>query len=336
MSRLTRNLLLGIAAVLAVAFVAVFWMSRRPPQIARMLPEADAILYANLKPVRLATHFDRSAPARSPEFQAFVDATGIVPERDLDEVAFALTRRPDAAGPNGPVAYTEIFKGTFDPGRVSSYLARQATGREQYAGHLIYLLPAGAPGTAEPRMLRLSVLRRDVIAASNAPTAEQIHVVLDRDRAGMLSGTAPSLLAEHFPAIPALSTAWAIGALGLPFAESGHIALFGLALPLPADQPMLASLRYLGVLRLRVVALAPTPDLAMQQTGALTGLLGLVRTLTSRSGETNPQITATLNSITIAHTGDCTVISANIPVDLLRQVTQTGASTSTDGGRSRR
>ena len=55
MSRLTRTLLFCVAAVLAIAFVVVLWTSRRPPQIARMLPEADAILYANLRPARLAT-----------------------------------------------------------------------------------------------------------------------------------------------------------------------------------------------------------------------------------------------------------------------------------------
>ena len=87
-----------MAVVLAAALSLVLWTSHRPPRVARVLPEADAILYADLKPARLATHFDRSAPARSPEFQAFVDATGIVPERDLDEVAFALTKRPNPAG----------------------------------------------------------------------------------------------------------------------------------------------------------------------------------------------------------------------------------------------
>ena len=333
MSRLTRTLLLCIAAVLAVAFGIVLWTSHRPPQIARLLPEADAILYANLKPARLATHFDRSAPARSPEFQAFVDATGIVPERDLDEVAFALTRRSEPNGPNGPVAYTEIFKGHFEVDRFSAYLAQQATAQERYAGHLIYSLPTGDAGTPEPRALRVTVLRPGAIAASNAPTAEQMHVVIDRDRAGMLSGTTSSLLADRFPEVPALSTAWGIGSLGLPFAESGHVALFGLDLPLPAEQPMIASLRYLGVLRLRLVVLAPTPALAMQQTGALTGLLGLVHTLISSPGGTNPQIAAALNSITIAQTGARTVITADVPVDLLRQVTHPGETSPASRGR---
>ena len=59
----------------------------------------------------------------------------------------------------------------------------------------------------------------------------------------------------------------------------------------------------------------------MQQTGALTGLLGLVRTLTLGPGAANPQIAAALNSIVIAQTGSRIVVTAELPVDLLRQMT---------------
>ena len=321
MSRLTRSLLIGVVLVLAAASVFVLWMSKRPPRIARLLPEADAIVYANLKPARLATHFDRSAPARSPAFQAFVNATGIVPERDLDEAAFALTRRTDPNGPNGPVAYTEIFSGNFDPARLTSYLASQATSHERYAEHTLYTLPSGAPPTAEPRVLRVSLLRPGMIVASNAATAEQMHAVIDHDRAGLLSDAPPSLLSEHFAEVPALSTAWGVGSLGLPFAESGHVAVMGLDLPLPADQPMIASLRYLGVLRLRIVALAPSSELAMQQAGALTGIFGLVRTLGSSPGGGNPQVEAALRSIAVTQSGPRTVVTIDLPAELLKQLT---------------
>ena len=308
-----------MALVVTSAFALVLWTSHRPPRVTRVLPEADAILYADLKPARLATHFDRSAPARSPEFQAFVDATGIVPERDLDEVAFALTKRPNPEGPNGPVAYTEVFSGRFDAPRLARYLGQQAVTRERYAGHDLYALPASEAGSPEPRVLRVAILRPGEIAASNAPTAEQIHVVIDRDRAGMLSGTTPSLLSDWFPEVPALSAAWGIGSLGLPFAASGHVALLGLDLPLPADQPMIASLRYLGVLRLRLAAVAPTSELAMQQTGALTSMAGLARALGTGAAATGP-LASTLNSISIAQSGSRTVVTADIPVDLLRQL----------------
>ena len=134
MRRRTRySLLLMLALIVALA-VALYLRQKAPPEVARLLPESDAIVYANVKPLRLATHFDRTVVKRSPEFQHFIDATGIVPERDLDEVAFALHRMDDPNGPNGPVAYSEVFEGRFDGDRLGRYLASIATAQESYAG----------------------------------------------------------------------------------------------------------------------------------------------------------------------------------------------------------
>ena len=101
--RTLYSLLLMLALVLAL--VAAVWLRKTaPPEVARLLPESDAIVYVDLRPLRAATHFDRTPVARSPDYQHFVDATGIVPERDLDAAAFALHRMDDPNGPNGPVA----------------------------------------------------------------------------------------------------------------------------------------------------------------------------------------------------------------------------------------
>ena len=78
---------------------------------------------------------------RAPEYQQFVDATGIMPERDLDDVAFALHRMDDPNGPNGPVGYSEVFEGRFDGERLAHYLDSITTARETYAGHTIYTVP---------------------------------------------------------------------------------------------------------------------------------------------------------------------------------------------------
>ena len=321
MSRLTRTLLVTIVLVLAVAGGLLFWSSRRPPAIARMLPEADAILYADLRPARLATHFDRTAPARSAGYQDFVNATGIAPERDLDEAAFALTRRSDPTGPSGPVAYTEVLKGRFDADRLTAYLARSANSQEQYAGRTIYVLPSDDPGLREPRLLRVVLLKQGLLAASNAATPEQIHAVIDRAGAGLFGAPQPSLLASRFREVPSLAMAWGIGSLGLPFTESGHVAVLGLQLPFPADQPMVASVRYVGVVRVRIAALAPTPELAMQQAGALSGLLGLARTLGSGAKDADPGAAAAINSITVSQDGARTVLTVDLPTPLLRQMT---------------
>src|ERR1700732_2498266 len=231
MRRRTRySLLLMLELMLALVVVLVL-RKAAPPEAARLLPESDAIVYANLRPLRLATHFDRTVVKRSPEFQHFIDATGIVPERDLDSVAFALHRMDDPNGPNGPVGYSEVFEGRFDGEHLAQYLATIATAKETYADHDIFTIPVGDGNAMRP--LRIAQLGYDAIAASNMPTAEQIHSILDRHRAAASPFSGSSLLSAHYSDVPAFASAWAIGHIGLPFSERGFISIAGLQLPLP-------------------------------------------------------------------------------------------------------
>src|SRR5215469_5039401 len=114
MNRRTRRTLLVVAAVLLLLAVAIFLRSKAPPEAARLLPESDGILYCNLKPVRALMRKDHHVlrpPQRVPEYQQFVDATGIDWERDLDQAAIALHRMENPDGPNGPVAYSLVLVG---------------------------------------------------------------------------------------------------------------------------------------------------------------------------------------------------------------------------------
>ena len=130
MSRRTRRTLLIVAAILGLLVVAVFLRSKAPPEPARLLPESDGIVYFNLKPVRTFFHKELKAPERAPEYQQFVEATGIDWERDLDEAAIALHRMPDPNGPNGPVAYSMVLVGKLTGARLNEWMAAHATGRE--------------------------------------------------------------------------------------------------------------------------------------------------------------------------------------------------------------
>src|ERR1700690_2823306 len=139
MSRRTRRTLLIVAAVLLLLAIAVFLRSKAPPEAARLLPESDGIIYFNLAPIRAFARFKHlPAPQRVPEYQQFVDATGVDWERDVDQVAIALHRMPNPKGPNGPVAYSMVLVGNFTGKRLNTWLEAQATGRESYAGHTVY------------------------------------------------------------------------------------------------------------------------------------------------------------------------------------------------------
>ena len=100
MHKRTRRTLLVVAGVLILLAVAVFLRSKAPPEAARLLPESDGIIYFNLKPVRTFLRKDLKPPRRVPEYQEFVDATGVDWERDLDAAAIALHRMADPNGPN--------------------------------------------------------------------------------------------------------------------------------------------------------------------------------------------------------------------------------------------
>jgi len=323
------SLLLMLALI--VALIAAVWLRKHaPPEAARLLPESDAIVYVNLKPLRSATHIDRTPVNRSPDYQQFIDATGIVPERDLDAAAFALHRMDDPAGPNGPVAYSEVFEGRFDGTRLARYLSSIASSQEQYVGHTVYTIPV------EGRFLRIAQLGYDTIAASNMPTPEQIHAMLDRYRASASPFAGSSLLAARYHDVPLLSGAWAIGHVGLPFSERGRITIFGLELPLPEDSTFVASLRYgLGALHLRIEQIAPTDADATRSTAALNSLLQLFQAIQPKvEAQTDASDAEAFHqfasSIQIEQRKDRAVLTANLPTQLLKKLATPDSTTPSD------
>ncbi len=269
--------LLGPVILLILAF---YFQQMSAPRAARLLPESDGIVFANLKPIRLATHFDVKPVAQSPSYRQFIDATGIVFERDLDSVALALHRMPDASGPNGPVAYSEVFEGRFDSARLNHYLAAVATARESYAGHDIFTIPIHDEEANATRNLRVVQLGYNTLAASNMPTPEQIHSILDRSRAAASPFAGSSLLNARYKDIPILAhDAWAIGHIGLPFASHGRISVMGLELPMPTDATFVASLHYTNALHLRIDQIVHTDLEASQSAASLNTLLNLLRSV---------------------------------------------------------
>ena len=182
MKRRTRRTLVVVAAVLVLLALAVFLRSKAPPEAARLLPESDGIVYVDLKPVRTFFKANLKPPERVPEYEEFVQATGIDWERDLDQVAVALHRMADPNGPNGPVAYSMVLVGKLTGVKLNQWLEAHAVARESYAGHTVFSVPS------EGRTVRVTQVGYDMVAVSNFPTTEKIHAILDRHRemAGLL------------------------------------------------------------------------------------------------------------------------------------------------------
>ena len=313
--------LVAVLVIVCALVVALYLWQKAPPKVARLLPESDAILYVNLKPLRTATHFDRN-PISPNSFQPFIDATGILPERDVDAFALALHRLPDPNGPNGPDAFSLVFQCRFDRIRLARYLAALSTAQETYANRTIYAVPS------QDRTVRVALLGSDLVATSNAPTPEQIHSMLDRQRSAANPFAGSALLDARFPDVPAFSTAWALGRIGLPFAEEGRISVLGLELPLAADSTFVASLRYTTHLALRIDQIAPSDVEAARSAQSLNGLLSLMRSI-QLAQQPIPRTAADsalrdfFNSVVIAQQTGRVTLTGTLSQDGLKTLTRT-------------
>jgi hypothetical protein len=309
MSRRTRRTLLIVAALLVLVAVAVVLRSKAPPEAARLLPECDGIVYIDLRPIRALFHKELKPPQRSAEYQQFIDAIGIDPERDLDQAAIALHRMSDPNGPNGPVAYSMVLVGKITGQRLNAWLDTHAAARETYAGHTIYSIPS------EGRTVRVAQIGYDTIAASNFPTPEKIHAIIDRHRTAAWPLSGSTLLERHYHDVPLLSLAWGVGQIGLPFSESGAIHIFGLALPLEPDSTIVASLRWTGALHLRVEEIAPTESTATSQAAALATLVTIARgfTLPLGANTANNSLKELLETAEVTQHGERVVVTATLP-----------------------
>ena len=317
MSRRTRRTLLIVAAVLLLLAVAVFLRSKAPPEAARLLPESDGILYIDLRPIHAFFHKQVNPPERVPDYQDFVDATGVDWERDVDQVAIALHRMPDPNGPNGPVAYSMVLVGKITGQRLNDWLQAHSTSTESYFGHTIYNIKS------QDRTVRVVQIGYDTIAVSNTPTSEQIHSILDRHRSAALPFSGSSLLERHYHDVPLLSLAWGVGQIGLPFSESGEIHVFGFALPLEPDSTIIASvapaLPVPGSLRLRVEEIAVDENAAASQAAALATLVTLARGLTISLDDTaaNKSLKELLKTAEVNQHGERVVVTASVPASFL-------------------
>jgi hypothetical protein len=277
--------------------------------------------------VRSFFHKDLKPPQHAAEYQHFIDAVGINPERDLDEAAIALHRMADPNGPNGPVAYSMVLVGKITGKRLNAWLDSHATSRESYAGHTIYSIPS------EDRTVRVAQIGYDMVAVSNYPAPEMIHSMLDRHSTAAWPFAGSTLLRQHYHEVPLLSLAWGVGQIGLPFNESGAISVLGLSLPLEADSTIIASFGWTG--SLRIVEIAPSEAVAARQAAALQMLVMLARGFTVQlNGNTeNNSLKELLKTAEITQKHERVVVTASVDRSLFSglDATPKGSSDSSSG-----
>jgi hypothetical protein len=305
-----RKLLISAVLLVIAATVVGLLVYRRaitPPDAARLLPEGDFIIYANLKPLHL---FDlsKSGPVElEGDYKNFVAQTGIQFERDLDEVAMSRRDTPDGHD----VESSEIFTGHFDSARLTSYLQKTSDAAEQYRDHAIYVIKH------EGHIVRVSLLDSSRVAVTNMNSPEPMHGVIDRS---LSSPHGPWLLESHYRDVPTASLAWFI----CRFANHPDNVQLpgGLSFSFPPDSTAVGSLRYTGSLLLRADVFAQSDAQAKEIVDAASTHLSLVRSLGRMMGTRGPDkdIKAAFDSIQVEQKENVAVFTATIPQSVIRKI----------------
>jgi hypothetical protein len=327
--------ILGFVVLLILAVAIVVLLRRNaPPEAARLLPEADAVLYINVDILRRGGVFAKMKASPEPEYQDFIRQTGFQFERDLDEAAFAVHATPPTPEPRTPATdyprFSEVFIGKFDTGRGAAYFGKLARTTEQYRDATIFNVPH------EGRTVRVALLGPTIVAVSNTESPDAIHSVIDRYRRVALPFSGPTLLGDYYKRVPFGSIVWLIGRIaptGRAAAADGSQG--GLTSPawlrdVAGATTLVASLRFIGVLQLRLEDFAATAERAHNIAENGSAFLAIFRGAESNlqvSGN-DPDVKAALRSIQLEQNNTSVVLKADVPVGLLKKLASDAAEMS--------
>ena len=299
-----------ILAILLVAAVAVGFViyhhSTQVPEAARLLPEGDLIVYANLKPVHLLD-LNKSGPI-NPEgdYKDFINRTGIQPERDIDEVAMSRRDTPDGRD----VESSEVVIGHFDQNRLRDYLQLLSSARETYRNYTIYSI------NHEGHTVRVALLDVGKVAVTNMASPEPMHGIIDRS----LKPSAGPVLLSNYRDVPLGSLAWLIDRI--PNKPDNVELPGGFAITLPAEAVAVGSLRYTGSLLVRADIFAQSEAQARQIVDSANSHLALVRSIGQfiRAKGPDQDVKAAFDSLQATQKDNVATFTATIPQSVLKKI----------------
>ena len=307
--RKSRKIFITAAFLLLATAAGLYFYLRigRVPEAARLLPEGDFLLYADLKPLH-SVDLGKSGPIElEGDYQTFVSQTGIQFERDLDEVAISRRDTPD----HRDVESSEVFVGRFDAERLKSFLERNAGGTEPYRDHTIYSIPH------EGHVVRVSLLDKKRVAVTNMASPEPMHGIIDRT---YKPAEGPWLLAAHYRDVPLASVAWLL--YRVPNQPEAMQLPGGFSVNFPADTVAVGSLRYTGSLLFRADVFAQSEAQAREIVESSNTHLALLRSIGESLGAREPDkdLKAAFDSIQVAQKENVAVFTATIPQSLIRKI----------------
>lgn len=322
--RRTFPIALVVVIVAAAVTIAVQLRKHAPPEPARLLPGADAFLYADFSWARRLSANSLPTVSHDPDYERFIQETGIEFERDLEAVAFAV-HYPEkwAGGGTGGSApeprFSEVFVGKFNGERLTAYLKRAAQSVENYNSVDIFSLPLVG------RTFRVAILSVDSVAASNHDDPNVIRGMVDRSRRLASPFGGPAFLRKYFKRVQLASPVWMIGHVD-PAAPAfgGWSSVF----PKPADLVISASYNPLhlplrtGALHLRGEAWAASNDDAHIIADKLSTFLAMFHAAETSVGApgSDADLKAFFDSLQVRQEDNRAVVYALVPTGVFRKV----------------
>jgi hypothetical protein len=324
--RIRRRLpvVLAVLAIAAGLTLIVQLRKHAPPEAARLLPGADAFLYADLRWARGLSQQNLPPVTHDPEYERFIQQTGIQFERDLEEAAFAVhypSRWPGGGtGGNAPEPrFSEVLVGKFDGERLTAYLRQSASTVESCDKVDVFSIPL------EGRTLRVALLSADSVAASNLEDPRVICGIVERSRRRASPFGGPQLLRQHYKHVPFASQAWVVAR------NSRGLGLLGTPPELSFDGAWVLSARYIRALHLRLEAFTPNDLDAHELIEKLKQPLDMLREAETSTADQNADedAKAFFESLSVTQQGSRAVGTAVIPPAVLKRMLTGGASSAT-------
>ncbi len=322
--RRTFPIVLAVLAIVAAVTLAVELRKIAPPEPVRLLPSADGFFYLDLKTVRRANS-GHALPqvTHDPEYERFIQQTGVEFERDLDEAAFAI--HYPASWPGGgtggaspEVCFSEVFEGKFQSQRLTAYFRQISRSVENYHSVEIFTIPV------ENRLVRAAVLSADSLAASNHVDDAVIKGIVDRSQRLASPFGGPAFLRQYYKNVQLASLAWVIARID---PSSPALADWSIVFARPATVVVSASA--LSPLHLLPEAVRLRAEAFAQSEAGASAIAEKVNTflLMARSAEvsvgthgTDADVKALFDTLKVKQEGDRVAVTASMPIAFLHKI----------------
>ena len=325
--RRTLPIVLAVVVVAAAVTLTVQLRKHAPPEPARLLPGADAFVYANFGWIRRVNTGKALFPvSHDPEYERFIQETGFDFERDLDGVAFAIhypgTWPGGGTGGTAPEPrFSEVFTGRFDGSKCLAYLKRTAQSVENYHSVDIFTIPLYG------RSFRIAILGVDTVAASNHDDPAVIHGMVDRSRRLASPFGGPALLRRYYKRVQLASPVWVVARVEPSAPDFGE---WSMVFPKAADLVISASYNPLhlplraGVLHLRAEAWAGSDDDARNITDKVTVFLAMFHSAEASVGSpgSDADLKALFDSLQVRQEDNRAVLYATLPTGVFHKLVE--------------